>query len=278
MDVRFERVAEAVAAVCDFEHLALMSSKQTVRPRACKVVLKPVTFACGAYTRAVADATATAVGAAVTVAQQQQQQQQSPPPQEEQAPLPPLAAQQEQAAAAAVVSQQQQQQQQPTVMQVKLEVVQPQQHHQQQQQQQQQPPLPIKLKPEAVPATVGPTAKTTATTATAAAASTTASNGKHLRAQTPECPSTDDDTYCGTGIGSLRRSSVRTAVQRGYSKRSRTRSRSSSRDGAGSGSSSRKRCRSRSRSSSSRRHDYYISNSSSHWHSSPLRRNSLQRR
>jgi demethoxyubiquinone hydroxylase (CLK1/Coq7/Cat5 family) len=119
MDVRFERVAEAVAAMHDFEHLALMSSKQTVRPRACKVVLKPVTFACGAYTRAVADATATAVEAAATVAQQQQQQQQqqSPPPQQEQAPLPPLAAQQEQAAAAAVVSQQQQQQQQPTVMQ-----------------------------------------------------------------------------------------------------------------------------------------------------------------
>jgi hypothetical protein len=120
MDVRFERVAEAVAAMHDFEHLALRSSKQSVRPRACKVVLKPVTFACGAYSPAVADATTATIAAAATAVaaatvedkahSQQQQQQQQPPP---------LAVQQEHAAAAAVVAQQQQ-----ASMQVKLEAVQ----------------------------------------------------------------------------------------------------------------------------------------------------------
>jgi hypothetical protein len=106
MDVRFERVAEAVAAMSDFEHLALISNKQSARPRACKVLLEPVTFECGAYTAAVADATDTTaatkaavtatVGATTLVAsaqQQQQQQQQSLLPvevQSEAAPVPAI--------------------------------------------------------------------------------------------------------------------------------------------------------------------------------------------
>jgi hypothetical protein len=193
MDVRFERVAEAVAAMNDFEHLALMSSKQFVRPRACKVVLKPVTFECGAYTPAAAAAD-TATAAAVTSAYRQQQQQ--PPAQ-------PL--------------------------------------HQQL--------LLARVNPEAelVPTVVTPTV----TAATTAAAAISNSNERLLpRALSPECPSTDDDTYCGIGSGTL----GRTAVQQRHSKRSRSRSRSSSRDDTSSRSRSRRR--------------YYNGSSSTRWHSS----------
>jgi hypothetical protein len=204
MDVRFERVAEAVAAMHDFEHLALMSSKQTVRPRACKVVLKPVTFECGAYTAAATDTTTTATS---TVYRHQQQ-----------------------------------------------ELAQP----------LRQQPLTVMPETEPVPTVVTPTATAAAATAAAAAGAAAAigntDNRYQPRALTPEYASTDDDTYCGTGSGTLGRA----AVQRRYSKRSR--SRSSSRDD------------SRSRSSRSRSRRYFNGSSSTRWHSSssPQRRSSQQ--
>jgi hypothetical protein len=205
MDVRFERVAEAVAAMNDFEHLALLSSKQSVRPRACKVVLKPVTFECGAYTPTIDDPTIDDTNNTTTTAD-------------------------------AASTHRHQQQELAHSLQQQL--------------------LPATVKPEAelVPAVVMPTA----TAATTAAAAISNSDERSLpRALTPECPSTDDDTYCGTGSGTL----GRTAVQRRYSKRSR--SRSSSRDDA---------------SSRSRSRRYYNGSSSTRWHSSssPQRRNSLQ--
>jgi hypothetical protein len=49
IDVRFSRVADAIAAYDDLTHLQLTSSQHTDRPKRCKVLLKPTSFVCGVY-------------------------------------------------------------------------------------------------------------------------------------------------------------------------------------------------------------------------------------
>jgi hypothetical protein len=201
MDVRFERVAEAVAAVCDFEHLALMSNKQSARPKACKVLLKPVTFECGAYTPAVTTAAVEAVStpaAAVAAATASTAAASTA--------AASTAAASTATAAAPDTQQQQQQQQQPPLP-------------------TEQPPLPlmrVKQEPEAAPLPSSVRAEPAFSPATVAAIKAArAANQRGIKrssSDTTECPSTDDDTYRGTG-----RSSVQQQQQ--YSERSRSSSR-----------------------------------------------------
>jgi hypothetical protein len=77
MDVRFNRVPEAIAAFDDLSYLHLVSGKHSERPRTVKVLPRAVTFNCGIYEQPAATATA-AVETTMLENQWQQQQQQLP--------------------------------------------------------------------------------------------------------------------------------------------------------------------------------------------------------
>eukprot|EP00953_Heterococcus_sp_UTEX-ZZ885_P008551 5123-Heterococcus_DN1.PRE.1 len=49
MDVRFNRVPEAIAAFDDLSYLHLVSGKHSERPRTVKVLPRAVKFSCGNY-------------------------------------------------------------------------------------------------------------------------------------------------------------------------------------------------------------------------------------
>jgi hypothetical protein len=99
MDVRFNRVPEAIAAFDDLSYLHLISGKNKERPRTIKVLPRAVTFNCCIYEQPAATAatttattTAAAAPAVATVLedqwQQQQQPQQQPQQQQKQWQLP----------------------------------------------------------------------------------------------------------------------------------------------------------------------------------------------
>eukprot|EP00953_Heterococcus_sp_UTEX-ZZ885_P013226 7562-Heterococcus_DN1.PRE.1 len=76
LDVRFNRVADAIAAYDDLLQLQLTSSgQQTERPKRCKVVLKPASFDCGAYEQLRSDTPLTTSSTDEYWQQQQQHQQ-----------------------------------------------------------------------------------------------------------------------------------------------------------------------------------------------------------
>jgi hypothetical protein len=92
MDVRFNRVPEAIAAFDDLSYLHLLSGKNTERPRTVKVLPRAVTFNCGIYeqpaaTAASATTATTTAPAASTVLENQWQQQQQQQQQQWQLPV-----------------------------------------------------------------------------------------------------------------------------------------------------------------------------------------------
>jgi hypothetical protein len=81
LDVRFNRVADAIAANDDLTHLQLTSGQQTERPKRLIVLLKPASFDCGIYEPHIIDSTPTTTSCTDEYWQQrlqQQQQQQRP--------------------------------------------------------------------------------------------------------------------------------------------------------------------------------------------------------
>jgi hypothetical protein len=87
VDVRFNRVADAIAAHDDLLQLQLTSGQQTERPKRCKVVLKPASFDCGVYEQLRSDTPLTTSSTDEYWQLQQEHQQQQQQQQQQQSML-----------------------------------------------------------------------------------------------------------------------------------------------------------------------------------------------